>query len=43
MKALMGRLSAEKAALRGSSGLFVSNDTGLGSQFLTSKSKPDGL
>ncbi|MCY0931884.1 hypothetical protein OTB20_38075 [Streptomyces sp. H27-H1] len=43
VKALMGRLSSEKAALRGSSGLFVRNDTGLGSQFLTSKSKLDGL
>ncbi|CAM5677684.1 hypothetical protein SAVIM338S_07230 [Streptomyces avidinii] len=43
VKALMSWLSAEKAALRGSSGLFVRNDTGLGSQFMTSKSKLDGL
>nr|WP_327279516.1 MULTISPECIES: hypothetical protein [unclassified Streptomyces] len=35
VKTLMGRLSAEKTALRGASGLFTSNDTGIGSQFTT--------
>ncbi|MFG2298578.1 hypothetical protein [Streptomyces sp. NPDC048603] len=39
---LMGRLASEKTALRGTSGLFVRNDTGLGSQFLP-QSKLNGL
>ncbi|MET9881806.1 hypothetical protein ABZZ20_01355 [Streptomyces sp. NPDC006430] len=43
VKTLMGRLSAEKTALRGASGLFVRNDTGLGNQFLSSPSKLNGL
>lgn len=43
VKSLMGRLSSEKTALRGASGLFARNDTGLGNQFLASKSKLDGL
>ncbi|MFD5148859.1 hypothetical protein [Streptomyces sp. NPDC058401] len=45
VKNLMGRLSSEKTALRGASGLFVRNDTGLGSQFLPtgSRSKLNGL
>ncbi|MFD8978492.1 hypothetical protein [Streptomyces sp. NPDC059564] len=33
VKTLMGRLSSEKSALRGASGLFVRNDIGLGNQF----------
>lgn len=33
VKVLMGRLGAEKSALRGASGLFVRNDLGLGDQF----------
>lgn len=40
---LMGRLSGEKTALRGASGLFVRNDTGLENQFLVSGSKLNGL
>ncbi|WP_405497158.1 hypothetical protein [Streptomyces sp. NBC_00096] len=43
VKTLMGRLSGEKTALRGASGLFVRNDTGLGNQFLLSDSKLNGL
>ncbi|MFF1412102.1 hypothetical protein ACFVX6_20415 [Streptomyces sp. NPDC058289] len=43
VRTLMGRLSSEKAALRGASGLFVRNDTGLGNQFLLSGSKLNGL
>ncbi|MFF0436797.1 hypothetical protein ACFYU9_31825 [Streptomyces sp. NPDC004327] len=42
VKNLMGRLDAEKGALRGASGLFVRNDTGTGNQFL-SQSKLNGL
>lgn len=42
VKTLMGRLAGEKSALRGASGLFVRNDTGLGNQFL-SQSKLNGL
>ncbi|MFF0216619.1 hypothetical protein [Streptomyces vinaceus] len=34
VKVLMGRLSSEKSALRGASGLFVRNDHGVGTQFL---------
>ncbi|MFJ7587481.1 hypothetical protein ACIQZO_08780 [Streptomyces sp. NPDC097617] len=33
VKVLMGRLGSEKIALRGASGLFVRNDSGLGDQF----------
>ncbi|MCX5147157.1 hypothetical protein AB0C90_23555 [Streptomyces sp. NPDC048550] len=43
VKNLMSRLAAEKTALRGATGLFVGNDTGLGNQFLTSNSKLNGL
>ncbi|MDD9380992.1 hypothetical protein M8Z33_30970 [Streptomyces sp. ZAF1911] len=43
VRTLMGRLSSEKTALRGASGLFVRNDTGLGNQFLASGSKLNGL
>lgn len=43
VRTLMGRLSSEKTALRGTSGLFVRNDTGLGNQFLLSGSKLNGL
>ncbi|MFC9297230.1 hypothetical protein ACFTWH_01850 [Streptomyces sp. NPDC057011] len=45
VKNLMGRLSSEKGALRGASGLFVSNDVGLGNQFrpIGSQSKLNGL
>ncbi|MER5488238.1 hypothetical protein ABT024_34170 [Streptomyces sp. NPDC002812] len=43
VRTLMGRLSSEKGALRGTSGLFVRNDTGLGNQFLASGSKLNGL
>ncbi|WP_328620414.1 hypothetical protein [Streptomyces sp. NBC_00354] len=45
VKNLMGRLSSEKSALRGASGLFVSNDVGLGGQFrpLGAQSKLNGL
>ncbi|MFD7836336.1 hypothetical protein [Streptomyces sp. NPDC059761] len=43
VKTLMGRLAAEKTSLRGASGLFASNDTGLGTQFLATKSKLNGL
>ncbi|MFB6517007.1 hypothetical protein [Streptomyces sp. NPDC056401] len=43
VRTLMGRLSSEKTALRGASGLFVRNDTGLGNQFLVSGSKLNGL
>ncbi|MEV0412551.1 hypothetical protein AB0I68_17530 [Streptomyces sp. NPDC050448] len=42
VKVLMGRLSSEKGALRGASGLFTQNDTGVGSQFL-SQSKLDHM
>ncbi|WP_328298491.1 hypothetical protein OG389_12170 [Streptomyces sp. NBC_00435] len=43
VKTLMGRLSGEKYALRGTSSLFTRNDTGLGDQFLASQSKLNGL
>ncbi|MEU8433133.1 hypothetical protein AB0F18_09465 [Streptomyces sp. NPDC029216] len=43
VKVLMGRLSAEKSALRGASGLFAGNDTGIRSQFLASQSKLNDL
>ncbi|MEW2414288.1 hypothetical protein AB0953_11270 [Streptomyces sp. NPDC046866] len=43
VKVLMGRLSAEKGALRGASGLFVQNDYGVGGSFPGSKSKLNGL
>ncbi|MFE4638536.1 hypothetical protein ACFRJ1_34900 [Streptomyces sp. NPDC056773] len=43
VRALMGRLSSEKTALRTTSGLFERNDTGLGNQFLVSGSKLNGL
>ncbi|WP_412076942.1 hypothetical protein ACLF6K_17735 [Streptomyces xanthophaeus] len=45
VKNLMGRLSSEKSALRGASGLFVRNDIGLGDQFrpIASQSKLNGL
>ncbi|MDK9496314.1 hypothetical protein QEZ40_000763 [Streptomyces katrae] len=43
VKSLMGRLSAEKASLRGASGLFARNDIGTGSSFLTPGSKLNGL
>ncbi|MEU2828044.1 hypothetical protein ABZ667_05135 [Streptomyces lavendulae] len=45
VKVLMGRLSSEKSALRGASGLFVRNDIGLGDQFrpIGSQSKLNGL
>lgn len=36
VKTLMGRLSSEKVALRGAESNFGRNDTGVGSQFLTS-------
>ncbi len=42
VKTLMGRLAGEKNALRGASGLFTHNDTGLRNQFL-SQSKLNGL
>ncbi|MGR4883110.1 hypothetical protein ACIPUC_27395 [Streptomyces sp. LARHCF249] len=42
VKTLMGRLAAEKSALRGASGLFARNDTGLYNQF-ASQSKLNGL
>lgn len=42
VKTLMGRLASEKSALRGASGLFTQNDTGLNNQFL-SQSKLNGL
>lgn len=44
-KNLMGRLSSEKGALRGASGLFVRNDIGLGDQFrpIGSQSKLNGV
>ncbi|GLV80677.1 hypothetical protein Slala03_03660 [Streptomyces lavendulae subsp. lavendulae] len=35
VKTLMGRLAGEKAALRGASGLFAGNDTGLHDRFLS--------
>lgn len=35
VKTLMGRLAGEKTALRGASGLFVGNDTGLRERFLS--------
>ncbi|MFF2785572.1 hypothetical protein ACFVT6_02135 [Streptomyces sp. NPDC058049] len=41
---LMGRLGAEKSALRGASGLFVRNDIGLGDRFRPiGQSKLNGL
>ncbi|MFE2476292.1 hypothetical protein [Streptomyces sp. NPDC059389] len=43
VKTLMGRLASEKTSLRGASGLFSSNDTGIGNQFLASNSKLNGL
>ncbi|MEV0990272.1 hypothetical protein [Streptomyces sp. NPDC049949] len=43
VKTLMGRLAAEKTSLRGASGLFASNDTGIGNQFLAPNSKLNGL
>ncbi|WP_329379815.1 hypothetical protein OG625_13685 [Streptomyces sp. NBC_01351] len=45
VKNLMGRLSSEKGALRGASGLFVRNDIGLGDQFrpIGSQSRLNGL
>ncbi|WP_411086911.1 hypothetical protein [Streptomyces sp. 061-3] len=43
VKTLMGRLAAEKNALRGASGLFVRNDTGLGDQLRASQSKLNTL
>ncbi|MFD0377870.1 hypothetical protein [Streptomyces sp. NPDC127112] len=43
VKVLMGRLSAEKGALRGASGLFARNDTGIHNQFLASQSKLNHL
>ncbi|MEU5715309.1 hypothetical protein AB0G71_05880 [Streptomyces sp. NPDC020403] len=42
VKTLMGRLAAEKNALRGASGLFADNDTGVGNQLL-SQSKLSNL
>ncbi|MCJ1677644.1 hypothetical protein MTF65_09900 [Streptomyces sp. APSN-46.1] len=42
VKTLMGRLAGEKGALRGASGLFARNDTGLHNQFV-SQSKLNGL
>lgn len=42
VRTLMGRLAAEKNALRGASGLFVRNDTGVGDQLL-SQSKLNNL
>ncbi|MER5777641.1 hypothetical protein ABT144_25795 [Streptomyces sp. NPDC002039] len=43
VKSLMARLDGEKSALRGASGLFVRNDTGLGADFRASASKLNGL
>ncbi|MFD8953286.1 hypothetical protein [Streptomyces xanthophaeus] len=44
VKALMGRLASEKSALRGTSGLFIRNDIGLGDQFRPlGKSKLNGI
>ncbi|MFD8411816.1 hypothetical protein ACFV2Q_08640 [Streptomyces sp. NPDC059650] len=43
VKNLIARLEAEKGALRGASGLFARNDVGLGNDFLTTKSKLNGL
>ncbi|MFJ2824357.1 hypothetical protein ACIO7M_25035 [Streptomyces toxytricini] len=43
VKTLIARLEAEKNALGGATGLITRNDTGLGNDFLTSKSKLDGL
>ncbi|MET8505082.1 hypothetical protein ABZV60_10565 [Streptomyces sp. NPDC004787] len=44
VKTLMGRLSSEKAALRGASGYFAQNDLGIRGQFApVSKSKIDGI
>ncbi|WP_405829869.1 MULTISPECIES: hypothetical protein [unclassified Streptomyces] len=42
VKTLMGRLSGEKAALRGASGSFARNDIGLGNQF-ASQSQLHGI
>ncbi|RKT03219.1 hypothetical protein BX286_1143 [Streptomyces sp. 3211.6] len=43
VKVLMCRLSAEKSALRGASGLFARNDTGIHNQFRASQSKLNDL
>ncbi|MFD6915133.1 hypothetical protein ACFWB2_24235 [Streptomyces virginiae] len=45
VKTLMGRLSAEKTSLRGTSGLFVRNDVHTGDELRTlgPKSKLEGL
>ncbi|MFF0436801.1 hypothetical protein ACFYU9_31845 [Streptomyces sp. NPDC004327] len=44
VKTLMGRLSSEKSALRGASGLFAHNDLGIRGQFApVSTSKIDGI
>ncbi|MFB7181666.1 hypothetical protein ACFCYI_28665 [Streptomyces sp. NPDC056257] len=45
VKNLMGRLTSEKSALRGASGLFVRNDIGLGNEFksIGSQSKLNGM
>ncbi|MFJ3966141.1 hypothetical protein [Streptomyces sp. NPDC090036] len=45
VKMLMGRLSAEKTSLRGTSGLFVQNDVRTGDELraLGPKSKLEGL
>ncbi|MFJ8000466.1 hypothetical protein ACIQ7D_25585 [Streptomyces sp. NPDC096310] len=43
VKTLMGRLSAEKGALRGAGGLFARNDLDTHGTFLQSRSKLNGL
>ncbi|MFE2942707.1 hypothetical protein ACFXKG_27180 [Streptomyces sp. NPDC059255] len=43
VKALMGRLSAEKGALRATSGLFVQNDIKIDSDFAPLRSKLNNL
>ncbi|MDQ1007615.1 hypothetical protein QFZ82_002100 [Streptomyces sp. V4I23] len=43
VKTLMARLESEKNALRGASGLFVRNDTGVGADLRASTSKLNGL
>ncbi|OKK20786.1 hypothetical protein AMK16_10205 [Streptomyces sp. CB00455] len=45
VKTLMGRLASEKSALRGTAGLFVRNDIGVGGQFhpIGGQSKLNGL
>ncbi|MEE1798703.1 hypothetical protein PUR57_08455 [Streptomyces sp. JV176] len=43
VKALMGRLSAEKGALRATSGLFVKNDVEIDSGFAPLRSKLNNL